>query len=224
MSEARSKARTVFGEIRPADEFANFITHASGFVLSVIGAVVLMRLVWSGPSPRVLIACGIYSFSLVGLYAASTLSHTFHDLNLRRLFRAVDQAFIYLLISGSFTPFGVVYLWDGWWPWLLVVMWLLALMGVVLVLSVRNLSPAGKLTYGVLGWLPVIAVPTLRETASPGILHWVLAGGLLYTSGTLFLMLDRHVKYFHAVWHLFVMGGSLAHFVAIMLLVRELGG
>lgn len=224
MTETQDKTRTVFGERRPPDEIANFLTHGAGFLLSLAGAAVLMDMAWSAPTLRLLLACGVYCFSLIGLYGASTLSHAFYDLRWRRLFRALDQAFIYVLIAGSFTPFSVVYLWSDWWPLLLVVMWALALLGVCVVLSVRNLSPAGKVTYGLLGWLPVIALPTLSASASTEILTWVFAGGILYTSGTVFLTLDRHVRYFHALWHLFVIGGSIAHFIAILRLVSAAAG
>ena len=206
------------GEYRPVDEMANLITHGLGFVLSLIASVALMSLVIAGGRSADILACGIYCSTLIALYAASTLSHMFHDLAWRRFFRMLDQACIFLLIAGSFTPFAVVYLMDGWWPLLLVAMWTLAIAGVMLVLRTRNLSTAARVTYGLLGWLPAIALYKLATVASPEVLIWVLAGGAFYSTGTLFLRYDGFARYMHALWHIFVIGGSTCHYVAILLI------
>jgi hemolysin III len=166
-----------------------------------------------------IVACGIYCGSLLALYAASTLSHMFYDLAWRRFFRTLDQACIYLLIAGSFTPLAVVYLWDQWWPLLLAAMWVLAIFGVVLVLRMQNLTSTAKLTYGFLGWLPIISLKTLFDAAPFDIFAWILAGGLFYSVGSVFLRFPRHARYFHALWHAFVIAGSVCHYVAILLAV-----
>ncbi|MBC7820653.1 MAG: hemolysin III family protein, partial [Planctomycetaceae bacterium] len=144
-------------EQRPADESANLITHGLGFLLSVLATVYLMRLVIPEQHSRTIIACGVYCSTLVLLYAASTLSHMFHDLGLRRMFRTLDQACIFLLIAGSFTPYAVIFLNHGWWWLLLWAMWGLAFTGVALVRRRRNLSGPAKFSYGVMGWLTVVA-------------------------------------------------------------------
>src|SRR5579872_750897 len=141
---------------RPVDENANFVTHGLGFVLSLVASAYLMVRAVTGNRPVIIAACGIYCGSLMGLYAASTLSHMFHNLAWRRFFRTLDQACIFLLIAGSFTPVGVVYFTEGWWPLLPAAMWVLALCGVVVVLWQGHLTPAAQITYGILGWLPVI--------------------------------------------------------------------
>ncbi len=164
-------------ERRPVDEHANLLTHGLGFLLSVIASFVLMSLVINGHQVTRIVACGVYCGSLMALYGASTCSHLFYDVAWRRFFRTLDQVCIYLLIAGSFTPVAVVYLWDGWWPFLLMVMWLLACLGVVLVLSMRDLSPMAKITYGILGWLPIISVKTLFEAAPFEVFMWIIAGG-----------------------------------------------
>jgi len=209
-------------EHRPADEHANLITHGFGFLLSLAASAVLMTIVLNERPAIDVVACGIYCMCLVGLYAASTLSHMFYDLAWRRWFRTIDQACIYLLIAGSFTPVGVVYLRQGWWPLLLVAMWVLAIVGVVLVLRVRNLTPGAKVTYGILGWLPVISLKELSEAAPLEVILWVVAGGLFYTLGTLFLRYDGRFRYLHALWHTFVMAGSICHYMAILLLFVRL--
>ncbi len=206
-------------ERRPVDEHANLITHALGFLLSVPASAVLMTLVVNDHRTINIVACGISCFSLMGLYAASTLSHMFYDLAWRRFFRTLDQVCIYLLIAGSFTPFAVVFLWHRWWPALLAVMWVLAIFGVLLVLRMRDLTPTAKITYGILGWLPVISLKTLFDAAPFEIFAWVVAGGLFYSAGSVFLRFDQHVRYFHALWHTFVIAGTICHYIAILLVV-----
>lgn len=127
------------GEQRPIDEMANLLTHGFGLLLSMVATALLMWTV-AIQEVRVILACGVYSLTLILLYAASTLSHAFHDLRWRRLFRTMDQACIFLLIAGSFTPYAVTFLWHGWWPLLLVAMWTLAVFGVLLVLQRRDLN------------------------------------------------------------------------------------
>lgn len=207
-------------EQRPVDELANLITHGFGFLLSLLASVGLMRLVVDDHRTGTIVACGVYSVSLVGLYAASMLSHLFHDPAWRRFFRMLDQAFIYLLIAGSFTPFAVTYLWQDGWPALLVVMWVLAVFGVLLVLRMRDLTPMAKITYGMLGWLPIIALKPLFENVPAEPFAWILAGGLFYSTGAVFLRFDQQVRYFHALWHTFVIAGSTAHYIAILLVMR----
>ena len=206
-------------ERRPVDEHANLITHALGFLLSVPASAVLMTLVVKDHQPINILACGIYCCSLMGLYAASTLSHMFHDLARRQLFRTLDQVFIYLLIAGAFTPFAIVFLWHRWWPVLLAVMWVLAILGIFLVLRMRDLTPAAKISYGILGWLPVIALKTLFDAAPFEIFAWIVASGFFYSAGSVFLLFDHQIRYFHALWHTFVIVGSTCHYIALLLVV-----
>ena len=208
-------------EHRPVDEHANLITHGLGLLLSLVASAVLMTLVVreyrTNHHGAINIAtCGIYCASLVGLYAASTLSHAFYDLAWRRFYRALDQACIFLLIAGSFTPVGVAYLGHGWWLLLIVAMWVTALFGVLLVVRMGNLTPGAKTIYGVLGWLPVIAVKPLYDAAPFEMLVWMIAGGAFYSIGTLFLKFDLRVRYLHALWHAFVIAGSTCHYIAIL--------
>jgi hemolysin III len=206
-------------EHRPVDEHANLITHALGMFLSVAATAVLMTQVVNGHSRTKIVACAVYCCSLIGLYAASTFSHMFYDPAWRRFFRTLDQVFIYLLIAGSFTPFAVFFLWDRWGPSLLMVMWGLAFLGVVLVLYMRNLTPAAKVTYGLLGWLPAVSLRALLEAAPFEIFAWIVVGGVFYSAGSVFLRFDQQVRYFHALWHVFVIAGSICHYIAVLLVV-----
>ncbi|WP_437193019.1 PAQR family membrane homeostasis protein TrhA [Planctomicrobium sp. SH527] len=203
------------GDIRPVDEFANFLTHGVGFLLSLVGAAVLIFKVAQHADLWMAIACVVYSITLVGLYLASTLSHAFHDPSIRRYFRTLDQACIFLLISGSYTPFAATYLRDGLWPLLTIAMWVIALVGAWLVFHWGFLSASAQKLYILMGWLPVISLPTIIQSASPETVAWIVVGGMLYTVGTLFLWYDKYVRYFHATWHLSVIGASIAHYLAI---------
>lgn len=203
-------------EHRPVDEYANLITHGLGLLLSIVAAAVLMTHVIQEHRALTIATCGVYCASLVGLYAASTLSHAFFDLAWRRFYRALDQACIFLLIAGSFTPVGVAYLRNGWSCLLVPVMWITALWGVVLVIRMGNLTRGAKSLYGVLGWLPVVAVKPLYDAAPFELLAWMVAGGVFYSVGTVFLVFDLRVRYLHALWHAFVIAGSTCHYIAIL--------
>jgi hemolysin III len=207
------------GEQRPADEMANLLTHVLGFLLSLPATFLLMPIVMAGQELRTTLACGVYCLTLVLLYGASALSHAFRDPGLRRRFRTLDQACIYLLIAGSMTPLAVVFLRQGWWWLFLPAMWALAVAGVLFVLRRRDLSGPVKLTYGALGWLPVVTFPELSRHAPSGLLLWIVAAGAFYSTGTIFLALDRRVLYFHALWHMFVVAGSICHYVGVLVYV-----
>jgi len=216
----KKKPQELPAEVRPIDEHANLITHAIGLFLAIIAAVVLMTIVLDGHSPIQIFSCAVYSFSLIALYAASTLSHSFHDLAWRRFFRTVDQACIFLLIVGSFTPFAAAYLSHGWWPLLIIAMWLLAIVGISVVIYMRNLTPTAKLAYGMMGWLPIISLPELLGSAPGQILLWILIGGVFYSVGTIFLRYGDRIRYFHALWHTFVIAGTACHYIAILDLLK----
>ena len=100
-------------------------------------------------------------------------------------------------------------------------MWVLAIAGVLLVLRQRDLSGAAKMTYGLLGWLPVVSLWELSQQAQPGLLFWLLAGGCFYSIGTIFLRYDRKVRYLHALWHAFVLAGSICHYIAILVYASQ---
>ena len=207
-------------EHRPDDERANLVTHAIGFLLSVVAATLLLiSVINKQQSPPIIIASIIYCCSLVGLYGASMLSHMFHDLAWRRFFRTLDQICIYLLIAGSFTPVAIVYLMNQWWPVLLMVMWSLAIGGVLLVIRMRNLTPRAMFTFGFIGGLPVVSLNEIYQTAPIEVFIWIIAGGICFCIGTFFLAFDRRVKFFHSIWHVMVIGGSCCHHFAILIAV-----
>ncbi|HET7565032.1 MAG TPA: hemolysin III family protein [Gemmatimonadaceae bacterium] len=199
------------------EEIANSITHGVGFLLSVAALPILIVIaVRHGDAWRVT-AASIYGATLVLLYAASTLYHALPGERVKEVFRRCDHAAIYLLIAGTYTPFMLGPL-RGPWGWSLFgVVWGLALIGVVCkgVLGIQ-LRYVSAVLYVAMGWLVLVAVaPLVEHVAAPGV--WLIfAGGVLYTSGVAFYLLDRRIRFGHMVWHLFVLAGSAAQFWAVL--------
>jgi hemolysin III len=198
-------------------ELANSLSHGFGLLLALIGAAVLLRVAAEQGSLAKLVACAAYSASLVAVYAASTLSHLVHEPRLRAWFRSLDQGCIFLLIVGTYTPFGVSI--PGWnWPLqLLVLMWIIALAGFVSkVFYFHRIETVSVFSCVLMGWMPCTTIPAFMGVFTTGCLWLMLGGGLAYTIGTLFLVNDRRHWFFHAVWHLFVIAGSTLHYLAIL--------
>jgi hemolysin III len=197
------------------EERINTITHAAGCALGLAGVVALLSVVSRHGTRLQIGACVIYGVALVAVYLASTLSHAFHNTGLRRRFRMLDQACIFLLIAGTFTPPAITYLQTGMGWLVLVAMWCVALGGFVAkAFYAHKVEAVTVRLHLMLGWMPLLAIKPIVTLAPGGLLAWILAGGLCYTIGTIFLSRD-HVPYFHAVWHLLVIAGSVCHFVAI---------
>ncbi len=198
------------------DILANAITHGIGAVLAVIGAAILMVAASArGDSWQVLAGCSVFSATLVMVYICSTLYHSLVRTGARHVFHILDHSAIYLLIAGTYTPFCLVTL-RGPLGWsILAVEWTLAAAGVVFKsFAVGRFAIASALVYLAQGWFVVIAVvPLVHALGWHGVL-WLGAGGLAYTLGMIFFALDR-LRYFHALWHLFVLAGSVAHYFAI---------
>jgi hemolysin III len=200
------------------DILANAITHGIGAVLAIVGAIVLIA-----ASTRVnawaIASCSVFAATLVLVYICSTLYHSLVRTGARHVFQVLDHSAIYLLIAGTYTPFTLVSLRGpvGWVMFALV--WWLAIAGVIFKsFAVDRFAVASALVYLFQGWFVVFAIrPLLHAIGWHGIL-WLAAGGLAYTLGIVFFALDR-LRYFHAVWHLFVLAGSIAHYFAILFYV-----
>ncbi len=219
MGVASSSEPFDLGNFRPLGEGLNFLSHALGLLLAVSAALVLTRAVWHDSDLAKLVGCEVYAATLVAVYAASTLSHAFHRPRLRHFFRTLDQMCIFLLIAGTYTPWGLCYYRDEWGLTLLLAMWLLALFGALFKLLVKGLDNVATAGYVLLGWLPVLAIKPILERVPAAALGWMIAGGLLYTLGTWFLIRDVRNPYYHVVWHLIVIAASACHFAGVMLYV-----
>ncbi len=206
----------------PVAERANTLTHGLGTLLSIAGAVVLLSVATAEGGFWRILGCGIFAGSMVAVYTASTLSHGITTPRLRRRLRILDQGFIYLLIAGTYTPFALAYQrTPGWWAFLGLV-WAIALIGFCSkVLFTHRIEAVAIWSYVLLGWLPLLAAPSLMNSVPSVALWWMLLGGLCYMLGTVFLVYDHKHLHFHAVWHLFVIAGSTWHFFAILCFVAS---
>jgi hemolysin III len=198
------------------EEVANTITHGIGLLLSVVGFVVLLVLAALRGSAWHIVACSIYGATLICLYTASTLYHAVISPRVKRALRIVDHSAIYLLIAGTYTPFLLVSL-RGPWGWSLFgVIWGLALAGVLFKFwFVERFVILSTAVYIAMGWLVVIAAKPVITHVPFTALIWLLAGGLAYTGGVIFFAAKR-IPYSHAIWHLFVLAGSICHYFAVL--------
>ncbi len=195
------------------------LTHAAGGLLSAVGLTLLVIFASSAGDARRIVAVSIFGASLVLMYFASTCYHSVRSPRTKRLLRIVDHAAIYVLIAGTYTPILLVSM-RGVWGWSLFgVVWGLAVAGVILKLFfVDRFAIASTTMYVAMGWLVVIAAkPLLASLPLPGVI-WLLAGGLCYTGGVAFYLWDR-LPFNHAIWHLFVIAGSVCHFLAVLFYV-----
>jgi hemolysin III len=197
------------------EEFFHSVTHAAGAVLAAVGALWLVVEAVSAGDPWRVVSFGVYGLTLVLLYTASALYHGVTTRGLKARLRVLDHSAIFLLIAGTYTPFLLLRL-RGPWGWSLFgLTWALAVAGVAYKLTLLDRFPRlSTLLYLGMGWSAVIGVGPLVRHLSPVTLAWMVAGGLVYTAGTLVYHMDR-VRYAHVVWHLFVLAGSVCHFVAI---------
>jgi hemolysin III len=211
MSVEVASARYTFGE-----ELANTLTHGLGVVLSVIGVGVLLNAPALAGSASAIAACAVYGATLIALYTTSTLYHCATSTKAKRVLRILDHLGILLLIAGTYTPFVLIAL-RGTWGWTLFgIIWTLAAVGAVFELSsARRYRAAMVALYIAMGWVGLVAIKPL-VAALPAAGLWLLfGGGVSYTAGVLFYRW-RSLRYHHALWHLFVLGGSVLQYFAIL--------
>ena len=203
----------------PAEHIANAITHGVGFGLSIACLVLLVVFSSLRQGTWEIVSCSVYGATLVILYLASTLYHSIHAPRARRVLNIIDHAAIYLLIAGTYTPYLLVPL-RGALGWSLFgVMWGLAVVGIVFqALFISRFKFLSTLSYVAMGWMVVATIiPLLRELPVLAII-WLAIGGLCYTLGIVFYAWKR-LKFAHAIWHLFVLAGSISHFFGILFFV-----
>jgi hemolysin III len=197
------------------EEVMNAVTHGIGTLLAVAGLVLLTVLAYLHGSIWHIVSFSIYGTTLVLLYLASTLYHSFTNERVKRIFKILDHSAIYLLIAGTYTPFTLVPLHGvlGWTVFSLV--WGLAIIGIVLkVFFTGRYKVVSTLCYLGMGWFIVFAIKPLLATVPALGMSWLFAGGLFYTLGSVFYLWKK-LPYNHAIWHLFVLAGSISHFIAV---------
>ena len=217
MSFSTDKRRYTTGE-----EIANSITHGFGLVLAIAGLAVLSiyasRLgnIWHQ------VSCMIFATTLILQYAFSTLYHSIPQPRAKNIMRVLDHAAIFLLIAGTYTPFMLVNL-RGVWGWTLFgIIWTLALLGVLFQTSlIHRWQRLSLVLYIGMGWVVLVAFKPMLNEVAPGGLILLLLGGLAYTGGVIFYRW-KQLRYHHAIWHGFVLAGSILHFFAVLFYVIPL--
>ena len=204
------------------EEWANGVTHLTAALLSIAALVLLVIEAARFGSVRSVIGCAVFGTCLIILYSASAAYHFARDLNLKHNLKRVDHMSIYLLIAGSYTPFTLVSLYGPWGWSLFGTIWGLAVVG----FGFKMYSPdkfewISTLTYVLMGWVALVAiVPILENVPLHGLL-WLISGGILYTLGVFFFLLET-VPFAHTIWHLFVMAGGICHFFAVLFYVAPI--
>lgn len=201
------------------EELANSITHGIGILFGVAALVVLLIIAIQKRSPMAITAFSIYGFCSIALYTSSTLYHSFQNQKIKRILRVFDHASIYLFIAGTYTPIALLALTGYWRVGILVAVWTIAVLGILFKIITYNQFDKHKIfslaLYILMGWLVIIAVKPMIAVTPKGFFAWLLAGGLVYTIGTIFYAIKK-IPFSHAIWHLFVLTGSAFHFVGIL--------
>jgi hemolysin III len=200
-----------------AEEIANSISHGIGLVAALVGTPFLVMHAARHGDAAFLVGTSLFSVTVILLYLSSTIYHALPMGKAKHVFRTIEHSTIFLLIAGTYTPFTLGVL-RGAWGWtLFVVVWALAIAGVMLKAFDKATSPILSTgLYLFMGWIVVIAIdPLVARVPTAGLL-WLIAGGLSYTVGVAFFATDSRLQYGHLIWHLFVMAGTACHYFAVL--------
>lgn len=197
----------------------NSISHLGGAILATAGTVVLIITAARLGDPWKIVSFSIYGAMLIVLYLASTLYHSIRG-RAKDVLRKFDHCAIYLLIAGTYTPFALVSLRGAWGWWLFGAVWTLAVTGILQeIWLARGARVLSVVIYLLMGWLAVIAVNPLIDALTWNGFMWLAAGGLFYTLGIAFYATEHKVRHGHGIWHLFVLGGSICHYLTVLFYV-----
>lgn len=208
-----------------AEELVNVLSHGLGILFGLVAFCLLLQKAMGPGDPWVIGSFSVYALCMTLSYVTSTYYHASTNARQKRILRRYDHAAIYFHIAGTYTPFTLVALRnEGYWGWsLFFIVWVSAAIGAWL--SFRKMKKNNHLKtvcYLLMGWVVVIAfkplIDVFRQTDHLIVLYWLIAGGLFYSLGTIFFFLDKY-RFMHCIWHLFVLGGSICHFMAVYLLV-----
>ncbi|MBN1366187.1 MAG: hemolysin III family protein [Syntrophaceae bacterium] len=203
----------------PVEEIFNSIIHGIGILISIAGLVLLIVFSALYGDSRHIVSCTIFGTALVLLYTASTLYHSFQKPSIKHLFRIFDHSCIYILIAGTYTPFLLITI-QGTIGWVMfAIVWSVTLIGVFFkVYFVHRFEIISTIAYISMGWLIIFAIKPLFQALPGGGLALLISGGFAYTIGTIFYAWKR-LPFNHAIWHLFVLSGSVCHFFSVMFYV-----
>ena len=210
-------------DLHPGEELANALTHGLGAIAALVGGGILVTLAVLHGDRWQLAAAIVFASSLLLLYVASTLYHASRHPLARARLKVFDHCAIYLLIAGTYTPFTLIGLRGELGRNLFIAIWTLALAGIVFKLFFTGrFKLVSTLIYIAMGWLVVLAIKPVMAALDAWTFGWLLAGGLAYTLGTVFYHRPG-LRYSHAIWHLFVVTGSVCHYIAVMAQVLPRG-
>ena len=198
-----------------AESLFNTITHGIGFVLSIVALVLMVVYASYNSDAWSIVGVSIFGSTLILLYMSSTLYHAFSNGRVKQIFKTLDQSFIYLLIAGTYTPVLLITLRNtlGWTVFGLV--WAMAIGGIThRIFFFDKLKKLSLVSYILMGWLSLIVFKSLLNAAPAELVVWLLIGGAFYTGGLIFYSWEK-LPFNHAIWHLFVLGGSFSHFMGI---------
>jgi len=205
-------------------ERLNSVSHLVGAVFALIGLGAMLAVAIQLRDPWVISSFAVFGLTMVLLYTMSTLYHSFHPPELKELFRLLDHVAIYLLIAGTYTPYMLVSLRHGNGPLILGVIWALAFAGILseVFLSGRLVKLGQMVIFVGMGWACAFDFASLKAALPAAGLWWLTAGGLAYTFGILFYVLDmmKRLTHAHGIWHFFVLSGSTCHFISVIGYVR----
>jgi len=204
-------------------EKLNSITHLVGAVLALVGFGALLTISIQEHNPLLIISFTIFGITLILLYTMSTLYHSFHPPKLKKIFQKLDHVSIYLLIAGTYTPYMLVSLREHNGLIMLLFVWTLAVIGLLLDIFVpKRIEWLQVMIYLVMGWICTLNFSELQATIPTAGVVWLSIGGIAYTIGVVFYVLDnlKKLRHAHGIWHLFVLTGSICHFISIVAYVR----
>ncbi|WP_116789049.1 PAQR family membrane homeostasis protein TrhA [Flavobacterium psychrotrophum] len=202
---------------RKQEELWNTISHGTGAALSVAALVAMVVYSALYGTAIHLAASIVFGSSLILLYTASTVYHAAWKLKWKRILQRIDHLCIYVLIAGTYTPVALLGLKDTWGWAIFGFIWAFAIAGFIFKFSPLRKNEKLSLTlYGLMGWLIIVAIKPLISSVAPGMLYYLLGGGLCYTFGIYFYAKEK-IPYNHTIWHMFVLGGSALHFAGIFI-------
>ncbi len=207
------------------EEIVNSITHGIGALLSIAALVLMIVFAAINGTAWHVVSVSIYGSTLFILYLMSTLYHAITNKKAKKVFKIIDHSSVYLLIAGTYTPYSLVVLrQDSYKGWVVFgVIWAMAILGITLYAVFKNrIKILNVISYVVMGWVIVFAFPDLlrimTENNAIGGIYWLFAGGIFYTVGVIFYAIKK-VRYFHSIWHIFVLLGSICHFFSVLFYV-----
>ena len=207
--------KNIFG-YTTGEEISHSVSHGIGVALSVAGFVISVVMAAGTGSAIKVVSFAIFGTSMILLYTASTLYHAFTQKKVKQVFQYADHITIFILIAGTYTPIALILL-GGAWGWTLFgLSWGLAIAGIIYeALFMERYKWVSISIYLGMGWIAVVAIKPLMELMPFGLFMWILVGGLFYTFGSIFYLIEK-IKFFHFIWHLFVIAGTLCHFFGLI--------